>query len=110
MEKYFKLGDVLKEKDYLLRSVEINKYIPMFLETDLTRPQIELFLFSLIYGGANIEDLIDKYNLEDELFVHEFINLFIRVKNECLNAGIDETNLKCFLHANIYQALLFEFL
>lgn len=110
MEKYFKLGNVLDEKESLLKSNEMKKYIAMFLETELTRPQIELFLFSLIYGGTNIENLIDEYDLEDELFVHEFINLFIQVKNECLESGISETDLKCFLHSNIYQALLFEFL
>lgn len=109
-EKNFKLGKILNEKEYVLRSVEFKKYIEMFLTTDLTRPQIELFLFSLIYCPNDVDILIEEYHLQDKDFVKDYVTLFKEVKAEALKSGISETDLKCFMHANINENLLFAFL
>lgn len=109
-KKYFKLEEVLKEKESILKPEEFDKYIPLFLKTDLSRPQIESFLFSLIYGNENDEDLIEKHNLQNQDFVKNYVNLFNKVKAECLESGISEIDMKSFLHSQINESLLFAFL
>lgn len=109
-KKYFKLAEVLKEKESILKPEEFDKYIPLFLKTGLSRPQIESFLFSLLYGNENNEVLLKKHNLNNEEFVKNYLDLFNKVKAECLESGISEVDMKSFLHSQINESLLFAFL